>query len=335
MPSTALIATAPLPRLRGALSLLGLLLLGALQGCRSQTSTLTVPISDWPGYEYFHLAKEKGLDRSEQLQLKLQAFPDPQDIVHAFLRGDLALAQLTTVEAVDICARVPKRCPVVVLVLDESVGGDKVVVRPEIRGIPGLRHRPVAVTPSTLGPYVLSRALQKHGLSLEDVQIRPMPLLAMADSLRRGEVMGAALFPPFSDEALKGGAARTVFTSREIPGEIYDVLVVEPALLAERPQEIARLLRVWQKAHDFADDHPESAIAVMAEREGVSPTEFRRALEGLRFESLEQQLALFGRGGHLETNLRSLQQVQLKLGLIEPGPIPPVNDQPLRLAVKR
>ena len=331
-----MIASAPPPRIRGALSLLALLLLlGALQGCLSQNATLTLPISDWPGYESFHLAKEQGLDRSEQLELKLQTFPDPQDIVHAFLRGDLAMAQLTTVEAVDICARVPKRCPVVVLVLDESVGGDQVVVRPEIRGIPDLRQRPVAVTPSTLGPYVLSRALQKHGLSLEDVQIRPMPLPGMATSLKRGEVMGAALFPPFSDAALRDGTARTVFTSREIPGEIYDVLVVAPAFLVERPQEIARLLRVWQKAHDFAADHPERAIAVMAEREGVTPTEFRRALEGLRFKPLARQQALFRRGGHLENNLRFLQQVQVKLGLMEPGPIPPVDPQPLRLALKR
>jgi NitT/TauT family transport system substrate-binding protein len=328
-----LIASAPLPRIRGALSLLALLLLGALQGCLSQSATLTLPISDWPGYEYSHLAKEQGLDRSKQLELKLQTFHDPQGIVHAFLRGDLA--KLTTVEAVDICARVPKRCPVVVLVLDESVGGDQVVVRPEIRGIPDLRQRPVAVTPSTLGPYVLSRALQKHGLSLEDVQIRPMPLPGMATSLKRGEVMGAALFPPFSDAALRDGTARTVFTSREIPGEIYDVLVVAPAFLVERPQEIARLLRVWQKAHEFAADHPERGIAVMAEREGVTPTEFRRALEGLRFEPLARQQALFRRGGHLENNLRSLQQVQVKLGLMEPGPIPPVDPHPLRLALKR
>jgi NitT/TauT family transport system substrate-binding protein len=320
--------------MRRAFSLLALLLLGALQGCRSQPTTLTIPISDWPGYEYFHLAREQKLDHAEQLQLRLKTYPDPQDIVQAFLRGELALAQLTTVEAVDICARVPRRCPAVVLVLDESLGGDQVVVRPEINGIADLRHRAVAVTPSTLGPYVLSRALEKQGLRLEDVQIRPMQLQSMAGSLRRGEVAGAALFPPFSDEALRGGAARTVFTSREIPGEIYDVLVVDRALLAERPEAIARLLRVWQKAHDFASHHPDRAIAVMARRERVSPAEFRSSLKGLRFESLQRQRALFGRNGHLETNLRSLQQVQVKLGLMVPGPIPRVDDQPLRLALR-
>lgn len=330
-----MVAPAPLSRIRSALGVLALLLLGTLEGCSSRPATLTIPISAWPGYEYFHLARAMGLDHSEQLRLELKAFPDPQDIVHAFLRGELELAQLTTVEVVDICARVPKRCPAVVLVLDESLGGDQVVVRPEIRGIPDLRDRPVAVTPSTLGPYVLSRALQTHGLSLEDVEIRPMQLPMMAASLRRGDVAGAALFPPFSDEATKDGTAHTVFSSREIPGEIYDVLVVDPAVLARHPEVIARLLRVWQKAHDLAGRHPGSAIALMARREGVSPEEFRRALEGLRFESLARQRSLFGRGGHLERNLQSLQQVQVKLGLMDVGPLPRVDGLPLDLALKR
>ena len=71
----------------------------------------------------------------------------------------MKLAQLTTVEAVDICQRVPKRCPVVVLVLDESRGADQVVVDRSLNCIAQLRSRPVAITPSTLGPFVLSRAL--------------------------------------------------------------------------------------------------------------------------------------------------------------------------------
>ena len=51
------------------LALLGLLaLLGG--GCSSGSQSLSVPISNFPGYEYFYLAEQKGLARSFGLQLR-------------------------------------------------------------------------------------------------------------------------------------------------------------------------------------------------------------------------------------------------------------------------
>ena len=94
--------------------------------CSRAAPELILPVSNWPGYEYFYLAELNDLAAAEGLRLRTAEFPDPQAIVHAFLRGELQLAQLTTVEAVDICSRAPDRCPVVVLILDESRGGDKV-----------------------------------------------------------------------------------------------------------------------------------------------------------------------------------------------------------------
>ena len=307
-----------------------------LAGCGSVFSEqLTVPVSLWPGYEFFPLAREQGLDRREQLRLDLPVFANPQDIVLAYLRGDVKIAQLTTVEAVDLCNRVPKRCPVVVLVLDESRGGDQVVVNRSLKSIADLRGRPVAITPSTLGPYVLSQALRRHGLSLQDVQLRPMPLESMAAALNSGTVEAAALFPPFSDQAMAGGRVRPLFTSREIPGEIFDILVVDPEVINTRRPALVRLLRAWQAAHDALRSHPEPALAVMARRQNVSVQAFRASLDGLVFLSLQEQQPLFKPGGLLERNLRSLREVQAQLGLLPAdAPLPPVDGSLIQAAVQ-
>ncbi len=133
--------------------------------------TFEVPLATWPGYEYFYLAKRQGLDQRVGVRMETPDYPDPQAIVHAYLRGELDAAQLTTVEAVDICHQQPKRCPVVVLILDESRCGDMVAGRREFGSMAELRGRRVAVTPSTLGPYVLSRALQREGLDAVQVEL--------------------------------------------------------------------------------------------------------------------------------------------------------------------
>ena len=296
---------------------------------------LTVPVSRWPGYEFLPLARERQIDRRHGLELVLRPFANPQDIVHAYLRGELQIAQLTTVEAVDLCNRVPKRCPVVVLVLDESRGGDQVLVKRSLPSIASLRGQPVAITPSTLGPFVLSRALRQQGLGLRDVQLRPMPLEAMPQALASGEVVAAALFPPFSDEASRRAPVRPLFTSREIPGQIFDVLVVDPVVLQPERTALVALLRSWQDAHTELEEHPEKAIALMASREGVSAGAFSASLQGLVFQSLNQQQALFQPGGTLERNLVDLREVQAMLGLMPAdGPLPRVDGSLIKAALQ-
>ncbi len=305
----------------------------ALAGCR-RSAEVTIPIASWPGYEYFHLAHVRGLDRDQGLTINTLGFPDPQDIVKAFGEGRFPIAQLTTVEAVDICWRVPKRCPVVVLILDESRGGDKVAVRRSVGTIPALRGRRVAVTPSTLGPYVLSKALARQGLQLTDVRIVAMPLAEMGRRLAAGEIDGAAFFPPFSDAVLASGQAVVAFSSAEIPGEIFDVLVVDPQYYKNNIDTLARLLRVWQQAHDLAARDPQ-AQEVMAARQGVAADVFRDTERGVVYTPLAGQAAMLAPGGTLEINLRAVREVQRQLGLVgSQGPLPRVASEPIGLALQ-
>mgnify|MGYP003345035721 FL=1 len=142
-------------------------------------------------------------------------------------------APLTTVEAVEICSRAPSRCPMVVLVLDESRGGDQLLARPPVAAIPQLRGRRVAVPQSTLGCFLLGRALERHGLRLADVTLSHMPLEAIPAALASGRVDAAALFPPYSERATLQAGATRLFDSRQIPGEILHVLVVDPQALPQ------------------------------------------------------------------------------------------------------
>ncbi len=329
-------AFSPLVRLRALLLGMGLLTVALVAGsCSRKPFEVTVPVSNWPGYEYFYLAAQKDLAAAQGLTLRTAEFPDPQAIVHAFLRGELQLAQLTTVEAVDICSRAPERCPVVVLVLDESRGGDQLAARPGIGSVGELRGRRVGLTLSTLGPYVLSRALEREGLSLNDVQVRNMPLEAMVDALAKGTVDAVAFFPPYSELAYREGVAQKLFDSSAIPGEIFDVLVVSPDFYAAHGEMLPRLLRAWQAAHDLARAEPAMAGALMARREGLTPAEFRAAEQGLVYWPLRDQVAMLAPGGPMERNLQAVQAVQKALKLVTPGSaLPRVSQAPVQAALR-
>ena len=308
---------------------LGLLMgLLSLAGCSPRREEVDVPVSSWPGYEYFFLAQQKGLAERHHLTLTTSQFFDPQEIVHAYLRGEIPMAQLTSVELVDICARVPERCPEVVLILDESRGGDTLAARRDVPSVQALKGKTIGMTFSTLGPYFVSRALQRSGLTLDQVVIRNMPLAEMPAALADGSVDAVAFFPPFSDYAARAGHSKVLFDSRQIPGEIFDVLVVEPAYLKQHFGAMKKLVKAWQDAHDYAKSHPAEALALMARRQNVKVQEFQAAERGLLYFSLEQQLPLLAPGGVMERNLKAVQQVQQQLKLVRPDALlPKVNAQ--------
>lgn len=306
-----------------------------LAGCATASAEINVPISSWPGYEYFYLAERRGLAERHGLKLTTTQFADPQEIVHSYLRGDINMAQLTTVELVDICAKKPERCPVVVLVLDESRGGDIIAARSGIDSLQDLVGKSIGTTFSTLGPYFVSRALQVSGLSLDQVEIRNMPMAEMPAALAKGSVDAVAFYPPFSDFAAREGHSRVLFDSRQTPGEIFDILVVDPVYLRSHSGALAKLVKVWQDAHQLAQSRPKQSIGLMADRQKVSVKEFQQAEKGLVYFGLAEQRAMLAPGGVMERNLKSVQKVQQELELVRVGAkMPSVTNQVVEAALR-
>lgn len=325
-----------LGRISGAWA--GLSLTAVLSGgCSGAApSALSLPVAPWAGYAYLELAQERGFDRAEGLTINVEHHEDPQLIVQHWLHGRHTVAPLTSVELVDICSRRPQRCPVVVLVLDESHGADKLLVHRSIPTLQGLRGRRVGLAPTSLGPFVLGRALASVGSDISEVTIVPTQPEAMAAALHNGQVEAVASFPPFSELVERLGIARALFDSRSMPGEIVDVLVVDPQFLAANGEVVVKLLRSWQRAHAWARRNPAEARTILARHLKLSESAVARVEEGLAYFPLAQQLEMLRPGGPISENLRAVQGVQQQLGIVRAdAPLPQVSDALVREALWR
>lgn len=291
----------------------------AVAGCATKPAEINVPISSWPGYEYFYLAERRGLAERHGLKLDTSQFTELQEIVHSYLRGELNVAQLTNVELIDVCARKPERCPVVVLILDESRGGDIIAVRHGLDSLQALAGKSIGTTFSTLGPYFVSRALHSSGLSLDQVMIRNMPMAEMPTALAKGSIDAVAFYPPFSDFTARDGHSRVLFDSLQTPGEILDILVVDPVYLRSDSAALAKLVMVWQDAHQLVQIHPKQSIGLMVDRQKVSAKEFQQAERGLVYYGLVEQKNMLAPGGVMERNLKSVQKLQQEQELVRIG----------------
>lgn len=301
----------------------------------AEVSTLTIPQSPWPGFAYFELAHSLRIDQRHDLRIETITYDDGQGIVEAYLDGRLSLAQVSNVEAVEICRRQPQRCPLVVLVIDSSNGADRLVVRSSSLSLNDLQGRPVGVTPFGLGPYVLSRALASVGMELSDVQQVRLHAHEMPNALIRGRVEAAVLYSPFSEQAVRFGFSRVVFDSRQMPGELSDLLVVDPAYYEMNRAAIVRLLRVWQEAHDWADSHRQAALERMAPTQQLSVTGLEKAEQGVTYHDLKEQRAMLAPLGAVVRSLEVVRSGLAALGRVPPNtPLPLVIDEPVRKALK-
>lgn len=282
-------------------------------GCApEQAASLRVGINPWPAYEFLYLAQEKGFYRDQGLDLRLVEFNSLSDARRAFERGQIDAIAATVIEVLQVRDN-SARSPQIVQIVDYSNGADVILARPGITHAAGLRGARIGLELASLGVYLLTRCLEQNALSLTDVKLASMDQLSMEDAYQKGELDAVVTYPPTSTKLLRNSQVNTVFSSAQIPGEVIDVIAVEAAINSRRPADVAKLLRAYHRAVAYTREHPAEAYRIMAEREGITPDEFRAALSGgIQLLSASDQMAYLRAGGKLagviDASDRSLRQ---------------------------
>jgi len=253
---------------------------------------LRIGMNVWPTYELLYLAREKGVFADEGLEVELVDFSSYTGVLRAYHEGNID-GFLATLNEVQVKENFQDP-PAVVLVADYSFGGDALVARDGIASLADLRGRRIAYEESALGSYVLERALEAAGLRNDEV----MPINRLSDEgeadFRRRKVDAVITYEPGVGKLMREGGARVLFTSRDIPGEIVDVLALRRSVIDQRTDESRRLLRSWFRARDLLRDNPADAAMLMARRERLEVGDFLEALNGTHIPDLRENLELLG-----------------------------------------
>ncbi len=298
-------------------------------GCQRQPPRLVLAVNPWPGYAYFALAKARGHYDVRRINLDLRNFADPAGVMEAYVSGGAQAIATTTIDAVTICGVAPDRCPVIVYVIDESRGADQVLARQGVKDLKGLADQPIALDRSSLSRYVLSRAFETVGLPPpEPSQLRFLPAASWEAALRRGEVQAAVTFPPRSEQLLGALPLQTLFTSRQLPYEVLDVLAVEPELLDQHPDAVMALVQGWKAMREEENQRPASVRQAMAEYLGLDSGAAAALWEGIRFPGRQEQYELLDPAqNNLPPLLEKIRKVLYANGVIPANtPLPTTVD---------
>lgn len=238
------------------------------------TPPLIIGYSNWSGWWPWAIAESEGLFKANGLNVELKWFDGYLESLQAMAAGQLDGNCQTLNDTIAFVGD-SKNGQVAVLINDNSAGNDKIIVAENINTIQDLKAKKVAVEEGLVDDFLLALALEKEGMSRQDVEIVNLETGAASAAFVAGQVDAVGAFPPFWLTALQRKGSKELISSKEFPGAIPDLLVVSQKLIQDRPEQVQGLVKTWFDIREFMAKNPEKANEIMAKRAGVSGEEFK------------------------------------------------------------
>jgi NitT/TauT family transport system substrate-binding protein len=280
-----------------------------LAGCHREEPPLRVGTYPWVGFSTLQHAQSLGY--FQEARIVLVDFSGARDVMSAFGDGSIDAAGLTLDETLRVLHT--GKAGVVALVFGHSKGGDAVVTQPGIRAIADLRGRRVGMERGTEGEYLLARMLAEAELERSDVELVEIDAEDQEEAFRSGAVEALVTMDPVRARLL-GLGAHEIFSSREIEGELIDVLLVRESVLVEQPEGLKRLVEAHFRSLDEMRQDPMAAALRLAPRFG-SPSNILTGFGLVEFAGRGANLRLLGKGDFRNVALRT-EKFMVRHGLI-------------------
>ncbi|MEH6348215.1 MAG: ABC transporter substrate-binding protein [Bermanella sp.] len=259
----------------------------------------------WPGYEPLYLARHKGLLNSDEI--RLVEYSSASQVLQAYRNNLIDAAALTLDESLRLLQS--SEDVRLVLVLDISNGADAIIAQHSIKGIKDLKGKKIGVEHGALGAYFISRALEIAGLDRESIQIIPLTIDEQEAAFKQGEIDAVVTFEPVRSKLLAYGG-HSIIDSRQLPGEIIDVLVVRNTYLHKHMDKIKQLRKIWYQTLNLINTEPLKSAVILGQRMKLSAQQTQQTYEGLILANQnENEKLLGGKASKLQRTSQHLMKV--------------------------
>lgn len=203
--------------------------------------------------------------------------------------------------------KIPQK--VVVFFSDISLGGDQVIARPGINKISDLKGKKIATELGSVDHYLLLLGLKKAGINPQDIQLINLDMRLAVATFLEGKLDAIAAFMPLSKDALTLPGSQVLFTSKDFPGAIVDLVVVSRKKVKEHPEEVQALVNSWFDTLDLIKKNPDKTYQEMAEQSGLTINQLKNDLNQLKLFNLAENLEIFSSG----INSKSLEKIAAEM----------------------
>lgn len=289
----------PLRRiLTGATAALALLA-GASHAARAATN-ITLGAVPWIGYGPIYVAVAKGFFAQHGLKVRVVNFNDNAAMPGAVYGGQVTAATLTYDQV--IAANAKGWNLKVVMPIDYSAGADAIVAADDITSVAQLKGLKVAYAPLSPSDFLLGYALSQAGLTKSDITSINVPSDGVAGVMVGGSTkVGVTYDPSVSSIVQVDGGKRfhVLFSSKQAPGLITDVLVMSPKFLKSDPAAVTDFIKAFVEGEAYMKSDPADANAIIGQALGVSGADVKAQLAGVENPDLAAMPSVLAKSDQL------------------------------------
>lgn len=260
---------------------------GAPDETPSGAVKMTVSINPWIGYGPWYVAKAKGFDIENGVDLEFVNFVQNKDLYAAVASGRIDSTEALVSSALRFQASdIPLK---VVLFQDVSTKADAVMAAPGIDSVADLEGKSVGFEEGGGHEMLLRLVLKKAGLSIDDIDAVPLDAATAGAALLAGQVDAAVTYEPYVSQTLQKEPGATVIANAgDFPGIISDVWAVSDDFAEKNPDTVVGALKAWNAGVNYFRSNPDEALKIVAKVAETTPEKLATTFEGVRLYDAEQ-----------------------------------------------
>ena len=248
-----------------------------------------VGFNAWIGSIAFFVAQQKGFFKDEGLDLQAKSFSSPGDGLKPLLSGDLDAVLSTADSVLTVVDKAPGQLKVVYLT-DTSAGADAILAKKEIKTIKDMKGRKVAATLGQCNQLLLDKALEKAGLTEKDINLVNMNPDDAGAAFAAGQIDVAVTWEPWITKVSGEKTGHVIFSSKETPNLILDVLAVNTKGAAKKSAETRAFLKALNRGYEFVQAHKDEAAVLAGKALEQKPEEVKPMLDKVNLYSPQKNL---------------------------------------------
>ncbi|MCR8924231.1 ABC transporter substrate-binding protein [Dasania sp. GY-MA-18] len=212
----------------------------------------------WPGYYPLIIAEQQGYFQKYQLNVKSTYFDSVSNLQTRFIHKQFDAVCIALGDIFSLLEQQPNAR--IILIADLSAGGDALLsLSPLAKNRSNLR---IGINVNGFGELFIREFLNDYNYQIEDITLVNVDASQTTQLLLSKQVDIIHSWEPFVTDAVNAGA-RILYTSRQTPGLLPDVVAFHGDFLNQQPQAAKNFTKAWFEAVEWWLNNPIAGNAMI------------------------------------------------------------------------